>query len=328
MRPGQENPSLKPASPVPAGRRLHPLPVRIMHWINAAVMLVMITSGWGIYDDDVIIRGLHFSGFWRLGDWAAWSLNWHFAGMWFLVINGLAYLIYGLVSGRFRERLLPIRPIEVIQTIVETLHFKIAHEDISVYNAVQKLLYIVVILAGIAQVITGLAIWKPVQWSGLLAGRVPDRTRASFRGHDSDRRLSHRSCSSGIARAEDLVGHAGRRSRLAYWVGTSTTGLIRGGVSLGALVMLTGCDVTRPESVEAALLAISRFNDRIQAWMFDPNKLAPTYPASMILRPPKFNAYYDVMDVKPVNGATWRLELSGLVADKRPWTLHDLQSLP
>ena len=66
----------------------------------------------------------------------------------------------------------------------------------------------------------------------------------------------------------------------------------------------------------------------MQALLFDPNKLAPTYPASMILRPPKFNAYYDVMDVKPVNGATWRLELSGLVADKRPWTLQDLQALP
>jgi DMSO/TMAO reductase YedYZ molybdopterin-dependent catalytic subunit len=104
--------------------------------------------------------------------------------------------------------------------------------------------------------------------------------------------------------------------------------LIRGGLSLGALVMLTGCDVKRPESVETALLAISRFNDLVQAWLFNPNKLAPTYPASMILRPPKFNAYYDVMDVKPVNGATWRLELSGLIADKRPWTLRDLQALP
>ena len=124
MRPGQENPSLKPASPVPAGRRLHPLPVRIMHWVNAVVMLVMITSGWGIYDDDVIIRGFHFSSFWRLGDWAAWSLNWHFAGMWFLVINGLIYLIYGFVSGRFREKLLPIRPAELVQTIAETLRFK------------------------------------------------------------------------------------------------------------------------------------------------------------------------------------------------------------
>ncbi|MBV8616615.1 MAG: molybdopterin-dependent oxidoreductase [Acetobacteraceae bacterium] len=105
-------------------------------------------------------------------------------------------------------------------------------------------------------------------------------------------------------------------------------GLIRGGLSLGALVMLTGCDVERPKSVEAALLAISRLNDGVQSLLFDPNKLAPTYPASMILRPPKFNAYYDVTDVKPVNGTDWRLELSGLVADRHPWTLAQLQALP
>jgi thiosulfate reductase cytochrome b subunit len=151
------------------GRRLHPLPVRIMHWINAVVMLVMITSGWGIYDDDVIIRGVHFSQFWRLGDWAAWSLNWHFAGMWFLTINGLIYLVYGFATGRLREKLLPIRPAEIVRTIVDTLHFKIAHEDITVYNAVQKLLYIVVIFAGISQVVTGLAIWKPIQFSDLVS---------------------------------------------------------------------------------------------------------------------------------------------------------------
>jgi thiosulfate reductase cytochrome b subunit len=141
--------------PPPIGRRLHPLPVRIMHWVNAVVMLIMITSGWGIYDDDPIIRGFVFGSFWRLGDWAAWSLNWHFAGMWFLAINGLIYLIYGFVTGRFRERLLPIQPAEVVQTVVETLHFQIAHEDLTVYNAVQKLLYIIVILAGISQVVTG-----------------------------------------------------------------------------------------------------------------------------------------------------------------------------
>jgi DMSO/TMAO reductase YedYZ molybdopterin-dependent catalytic subunit len=105
-------------------------------------------------------------------------------------------------------------------------------------------------------------------------------------------------------------------------------GLIRGGLSLGALVMLTGCDAKRPEAVESALLAISRLNDDVQALLFNPNKLAPTYPASMILRPPKFNAYYDVMDVKPVNSATWRLELSGLIADKHPWTPPQLQALP
>jgi thiosulfate reductase cytochrome b subunit len=166
----QANPTVAAAvHAVPIGRRLHPLPVRIMHWVNAAVMMIMITSGWGIYDDDPIIRGFVFNSFWRLGDWAAWSLNWHFAGMWFLAINGLAYLIYGIVTGRLRERLLPIRPAEVVETVIETLHFKIAHEDLTVYNAVQKLLYIIVILAGISQVVTGIAIWKPVQFSGLVS---------------------------------------------------------------------------------------------------------------------------------------------------------------
>src|SRR5271163_606957 len=161
--------SVLPDSSPRSGRRLHPWPLRIMHWVNAVVMLIMITSGWGIYDDNVIIRGFHFSSFWRLGDWAAWSLNWHFAGMWFLVVNGLIYLAYGFASGRFREKLLPIRPSEVVQTVIDTLHFKIAHEDITIYNAVQKLLYIIVILAGIFQVITGIAIWKPVQFSDLVS---------------------------------------------------------------------------------------------------------------------------------------------------------------
>ena len=151
------------------GRRLHPLAIRIMHWINAGAMLVMITSGWGIYDDDVIIKGLHFGQSLRLGDWAAWSLNWHFAGMWILTINGLCYLAYGIVTGRLRERLLPIRLSDFIQTVRDTLHFRIEHADLTNYNAVQKLLYIVVIVAGISQVVTGLAIWKPVQFSGLVS---------------------------------------------------------------------------------------------------------------------------------------------------------------
>ncbi len=157
------------AASTPRLRRLHPWPIRIMHWINAGVMFIMITSGWGIYDDDVIIRGLHFSQTFRLGDWAAPSLLWHFAGMWFLAINGAAYLTYGIVTGRLRERLLPIRPRDVLETIKDTLQFRIAHDDLTVYNAVQKILYIVVILAGISQVVTGLAIWKPVQFAGLVA---------------------------------------------------------------------------------------------------------------------------------------------------------------
>lgn len=118
----------------PRGRRLHPIPIRIMHWTNAAAMLVMITSGWGIYNDDVVVRGLHFPQALRLGEWAAPSLNWHFAGMWLLVLNGLAYLGYGVITGRLRERLLPIRFSDLVKTVRDTLHLKIAHEDLTTYT--------------------------------------------------------------------------------------------------------------------------------------------------------------------------------------------------
>ena len=151
-----------------AKRRLHPLPVRIMHWINVVAMFVMVGSGWGIYNDYVIIPGFAFPDNVRLGDGAESSLLWHFAGMWLLGLNGLCYLIYGFATGRFRERLLPIRVADIMATIRETLRLHLAHEDLTTYNAVQKLLYIVVILAGISQVVTGLAIWKPVQLSELV----------------------------------------------------------------------------------------------------------------------------------------------------------------
>ena len=157
----------------PPARRLHPPAVRIMHWLNALAMLVMIGSGWGIYNDSVIFHGLHFAHPIRLGTWAAQSLLWHFAAMWLLMLNGLAYLAYGLITGRLRERLTPIRPRDLLHTVRDTLRFKIAHDDLTTYNAVQKLLYLVVIAAGISQVVTGFAIWKPVQlaWlTGLLGG--------------------------------------------------------------------------------------------------------------------------------------------------------------
>jgi len=150
-------------------RRLHPLPLRIMHWLNAVAMIVMITSGWGIYNDSVIIGGLHFAHALRLGSWAAESLLWHLAGMWLLMINGFFYLLYGLVTGRFRERLFPIGIADLVQTVRDTLHLRIAHDDLTRYNAVQKLLYVVVVIAGISQVVTGMAIWKPVQFSGLVS---------------------------------------------------------------------------------------------------------------------------------------------------------------
>ena len=159
---------LKAPVAAPSGRRMHPAAVRIMHWTNAVAMIAMILSGWGIYDDDVIINGLYFSHAIRLGSWAAQSLLWHFAAMWLLMLNGLAYLAYGAITGRLRDRLLPIRVRDVIKTVRDTLRFHVDHSDLTTYNAVQKILYIVVILAGVSQVVTGLAIWKPVQFSGLV----------------------------------------------------------------------------------------------------------------------------------------------------------------
>jgi DMSO/TMAO reductase YedYZ molybdopterin-dependent catalytic subunit len=105
-------------------------------------------------------------------------------------------------------------------------------------------------------------------------------------------------------------------------------GLIRGGLSLGALSLLTGCDMDQPEAVEEALRRFSNLNDRVQAWIFNPNKLAPTYPASMVMKPPRFNAYFDITELKPVDGERWKLELAGLVTEKAPWTVAQLDALP
>jgi hypothetical protein len=105
-------------------------------------------------------------------------------------------------------------------------------------------------------------------------------------------------------------------------------GILRGGLSLGMLTMLTGCDVTSDPAVDKALRLVSSWNDRVQAALFDPKHLAPTYPKSMILKPPKFNAYYDITEVKPVNPQSWKLELAGLINDKRPWTADRLTALP
>ena len=104
--------------------------------------------------------------------------------------------------------------------------------------------------------------------------------------------------------------------------------MLRGGLSLGLLTMLTGCAPEKDKEVDAALRSISSFNDRVQALIFNPNKLAPTYPASRVLKPPRFNAYYDIDKVKPVDGATWKLELGGLIADRRPWSTQQIAALP
>jgi DMSO/TMAO reductase YedYZ molybdopterin-dependent catalytic subunit len=103
---------------------------------------------------------------------------------------------------------------------------------------------------------------------------------------------------------------------------------LRQGLTLGGLSLLTGCSISSNESVEHALAHVSKFNDRIQAWLFDPQRLAPTYPKSMITQPFPFNAFYSEDEAPTVDASTYRLEVGGLITDKRPWSLESLHKLP
>jgi thiosulfate reductase cytochrome b subunit len=150
-------------------RRLHPLPLRIMHWINAVAIFIMIGSGWKIYNDDVIFGFLHFPDSIVIGKWAQYGLQWHFFGMWIFALNGTAYLSYGIATGRFRQKLFPISTREIFATIGDAFRFRLSHDDLTRYNAVQKILYLGVMLVGICIVLSGLALWKPVQFSELAA---------------------------------------------------------------------------------------------------------------------------------------------------------------
>jgi thiosulfate reductase cytochrome b subunit len=157
---------LTPAAP---GRAvIHPVWVRVTHWINVVAMVVMIGSGWEIYNASPLFPFRFPPGI-TLGGWLAGALLWHFAAMWLLAVNGLIYLALGIVTGRFQRKLVPIRPGDLLADTKAALTGKLNHDDLSVYNAVQKLLYLGVILAGIVIVLSGLAIWKPVQLQELTA---------------------------------------------------------------------------------------------------------------------------------------------------------------
>lgn len=149
------------------GQAVHPLYVRITHWINAFAMLVMIGSGWQIYNASPLFA-FTFPKSITLGGWLAGGLLWHFAAMWLLVVNGLVYLTLGLATGRFRRKLWPIRPGEIARDARAALTGRLDH-DLVRYNAVQKLLYAGILLTGVVIVLSGLAIWKPVQLRELAA---------------------------------------------------------------------------------------------------------------------------------------------------------------
>jgi thiosulfate reductase cytochrome b subunit len=171
-----------------ASKVIQPAWVRVMHWVNAVAIILMIMSGLQIYNASPLFRWLTFSHTITLGGWLAGALLWHFAAMWLLMINGLAYLITGFASGRFARKLLPISPRGVISDAVAALTFKLSHNDLSKYNQVQKLLYTGIIIIGVVIVLSGLSIWKPVQLQYLTA---------LFGGYDTARYV-HFFCMSAI----------------------------------------------------------------------------------------------------------------------------------
>jgi thiosulfate reductase cytochrome b subunit len=142
--------------------------VRIAHWINAVAMILMIMSGWQIYNASPLFD-FHFSSSITLGGWLGGALLWHFAAMWLLMVNGLVYVVLGFATGRFRKKLLPITAGGVISDAKAALTGKLSHEDLTKYNYVQKLLYAGIIVVGVLIVLSGLSIWKPVQFQYLTA---------------------------------------------------------------------------------------------------------------------------------------------------------------
>ena len=151
-----------------SGEVIQPAWVRVVHWINVVAMILMIMSGWQVYNASPLF-GFRFSHAITLGGWLGGALLWHFAAMWLLMVNGLVYLTLGFATGRFRKRLLPITPAGVLTDARAALTGKLSHDDLTRYNYVQKLLYAGIIVVGVFIVLSGLSMWKPVQLHWLVA---------------------------------------------------------------------------------------------------------------------------------------------------------------
>ena len=143
----------------------HPWPVRLTHWVNAAALAVMIGSGWRIYNASPLFSFV-FPAWATLGDWLGGALAWHFAAMWLLAANFSVYLLFGLKSGHIRRRLLPLSAREVAHDMRLALRFRLPHAG-GGYNAVQRLLYVLVGFGIAGAIASGLALWKPVQLAPL-----------------------------------------------------------------------------------------------------------------------------------------------------------------
>lgn len=145
-------------------RPIHPLWVRASHWLNALAAVTMALSGWRIYNASPIYAGFVFPRGATLGGWLGGALQWHFAAMWLLFFNGVFYLTMGVATGRFTRKFLPLSASGVARDLRDALRGRLSHDDLSVYNALQRAAYVAAIADLALLVLSGLVIWKSVQF--------------------------------------------------------------------------------------------------------------------------------------------------------------------
>jgi thiosulfate reductase cytochrome b subunit len=160
--------NVKPERAKPERRPIHPAWMRVTHWLNAIAVVIMVMSGWKIYNASPIFS-FKFPGEITLGGWLGGAIQWHFAAMWLFAINGFLYLALNIFSGRLRVKFFPINIRGIISDMKDALRGKLAHDDLSKYNMVQKIAYLLVTIALMILVLSGLAVWKPVQFPLLLS---------------------------------------------------------------------------------------------------------------------------------------------------------------
>lgn len=168
-----------PPSAAPAPGTIHPGWLRVMHWLNALAVIIMVMSGWRIYNASPLFDFAFPKGA-TLGGWLGGALQWHFAGMWLLFLNGLLYLALNLGTGRLTRKFFPVSPRGVATDLNAALHGKLSHNDLRHYNQVQKLAYLFVIVDIVVLVLSGLVLWKSVQF---------DLLRELMGGYESARRV-------------------------------------------------------------------------------------------------------------------------------------------
>jgi thiosulfate reductase cytochrome b subunit len=157
---------------------IQPLWLRVTHWINAIAVLIMVTSGWQIYNASPIFRALTFPSALTLGGWLGGAIQWHFAAMWLLAANFIFYLAMNVATGRFRKRMFQLSVGAVFRDARAALRGKLGHSDLSRYNDVQKLAYLAVIVDLVLVILSGLVVWKSVQFPML---------RTAMGGYDNAR---------------------------------------------------------------------------------------------------------------------------------------------